>query len=146
MTKQQLIDKGVKYLGVKIPCSDFELSELPQSLEDSIHRTDDAFVITIDIAEHRALNWCDGPVHIFLKLVDTGAYYLLDERANRIAHIDGGYVPSILDFNGKSYGDYLTLDIDENGNITNWRDREFDIDGWIVSSGENRGCKLEDTI
>ncbi len=32
-----------------------------------------------------------------------------------------GCIPKILDIDGKSYGDYLTLNIDKNGYIKDWK-------------------------
>ncbi len=53
-----------------------------------------------------------------MKICDEGSYYLLDENYKTILSIEEDYVPNKL-LPG-SYGDYLKLDIGENGVISNW--------------------------
>lgn len=73
----------------------------------------------IDLKDHRIVDWPQGKTLSFhdMKICDEGIYTLCDDGMNVLAKIDG-YVPNHL-LPG-SYGDYLSLDIDENGVITNW--------------------------
>jgi hypothetical protein len=52
-----------------------------------------------------------------VKVCDAGIYTLYDDRAEEVARI-AGYVPHGVV--PGDYGDYVILDIDENGVITNW--------------------------
>ena len=75
----------------------------------------------IDIETGVVLNWTPGvKAHIHYKVCDQGIYSLLDEKQNVIIKKDG-YVPDILSPNGRGYGDYIQMNIDENGNIDNWK-------------------------
>lgn len=64
-------------------------------------------------------NWPKGKTLSFhdMKVCDEGIYILLDADKNEITRIEG-YAPNSL-LPGE-YGDYLDMDIDENGKITNW--------------------------
>lgn len=53
-----------------------------------------------------------------MKVCDQGTYVLLDADLKELARLENEYVPCDL-FRG-SGGDYLELDIDETGKITNW--------------------------
>ena len=57
---------------------------------------------------------------LHIKVCDAGLYTLYDSEGNGVAVIDG-YVPNGLV--PGSYGDYIEMDIDENGIITNWPKR-----------------------
>lgn len=52
-----------------------------------------------------------------VKVCDDGIYALYDSEGNQVAR-KNGYVPHGIV--PGSYGDYVELDIDENGVITNW--------------------------
>lgn len=72
----------------------------------------------IDLKEKRVLDWPIGKtLSFYMKVCDQGIYILRDEYLNKIKEING-YVPNKL-LPGE-FGDYLALDIDENGIITNW--------------------------
>ena len=64
----------------------------------------------------------DWPVgrseHLHMKVCDEGTYTLLDKNNNIIAAREQDYVPHGI-VPGK-YGDYIDLEIDVNGIITNW--------------------------
>lgn len=51
-----------------------------------------------------------------IKVCDAGSYALYDAAGSEVTAFDG-YVPDIVP---GSYGDYIELEIDENGVITNW--------------------------
>ena len=60
---------------------------------------------------------CGQKRHMHVKVCDEGLYTLYDAEGHQVARLDGyvphGVVPG-------EYGDYVILDIDENGTITNW--------------------------
>ena len=89
---------------------------------DAPMRAGDNWEATIDLDEKRIENWPQGQTLSFedMKVCDQGTYILLDADNNEITRIEG-YVPNKL-LPGK-YGDYLSLDIDETGKITNWLDQ-----------------------
>lgn len=89
---------------------------------DAPMREGDIWKAMIDLSEGRVLDWPMGQTLSFedMKVCDQGTYILFDADNNEITRIEG-YVPNKL-LPGK-YGDYLSLDIDETGKITNWLDR-----------------------
>jgi hypothetical protein len=67
------------------------------------------------------INWKEGNVaSTHFKVCDDGMYYLKDEDNNIVAEKEG-YVPDILDPYNDGYGDYIILDIDENGFINKFK-------------------------
>jgi len=64
--------------------------------------------------------WAIGLSHMIadMKVCDEGTYKLIDSEGNIVAAIENDYVPNRL-IPG-SYGDYIDMDIDENGKIKNW--------------------------
>lgn len=74
----------------------------------------------IDIERGVITNWKKGvTASVHYKICDDGIYYLADSDGNILLKKDG-YVPNILDIKSDSYGDYIILNIDENGKISNW--------------------------
>lgn len=81
-------------------------------------RKGDLWKVDIDIDNGTVLNWPKGTkVETHYKVCDAGIYTAIDSEGNEVYKHDG-YVPSILP--GKHYGDYVILNIDEEGKITNW--------------------------
>lgn len=75
----------------------------------------------IEIETGQILNWEQGKTaNIHYKCCDDGEYILLDEDKNVIKLIEG-YVPRILYPKKNGYGDYIIMDIDENGFIQKWK-------------------------
>lgn len=75
----------------------------------------------IDVDAGTIVDWPEGVVaSIHYKVCDAGVYSLLDEGKNLIATISD-YVPDILSPGGQGYGDYVIMDIDGTGKISNWR-------------------------
>lgn len=72
----------------------------------------------IDLDEGRIVNWPQGfYLSFYMKICDEGIYTLLDAEKREVKR-KSGYVPNKL-LPG-DYGDYLSLEIDETGKITNW--------------------------
>ena len=76
--------------------------------------------ITIDLESGIIDDWPFGiTASTYFKVYDDGVYKLLDKHGY-ICFEGKSYVPSILSRKGEVYGDYVYLDIDENGKIKNW--------------------------
>lgn len=67
------------------------------------------------------VNWVPGTsAKIHYKVCDAGIYTLYETILGKpIKQIDG-YVPKILSPGGDGYGDYVIMNVDENGYIENW--------------------------
>ena len=75
----------------------------------------------IDIDNGIITNWKQGiKAEIHYKVVDEGSYYLKDSEGKIIATMENEYVPNMLCPKKRGYGDYIIMDIDENGKISNW--------------------------
>lgn len=77
-----------------------------------------AWVASVNIDTGEIAGWPAGDARkMHVKVCDAGTYSLIDAEGNEVAKFDGyvphGVVPG-------SYGDYVELDIDERGVITNW--------------------------
>ena len=81
----------------------------------------------IDIDSGKIINWEIGVVaNVHFKVCDDGCYYLLDANDNTIAEIIDDYVPRILCPKENGYGDYIIMDIDENGFIKDFDKTKID--------------------
>jgi hypothetical protein len=75
----------------------------------------------IDIDNGIILNWEKGKVaSIHYKVVDCCRYEIHDDNGKIIKSVEDGYVPRTLSPKRNGYGDYIIMDIDENGLINNW--------------------------
>lgn len=75
----------------------------------------------IDLHTGQILNWTKGTTaDVHYKVCDAGNYQLLDENKFSVVENDG-YVPSLLAPKSSGYGDYIIMDIDENGFIQKWK-------------------------
>jgi hypothetical protein len=91
-------------LGTKIPC-----------------REGEAWCPVIDIDGGLIINWTSGiKANIHYKVCDAGIYEL-QTNDNKLIIRKDGYVPSCLSPGGNGYGDYIIMNIDENGMIKNWK-------------------------
>jgi hypothetical protein len=115
--KYLVVEAGVRYwedatvngeedtLGTKIPC-----------------REGDAWCPVIDVDEGLIINWTQGTTaNVYYKVCDAGVYELQtgDDTRKLIVRKDG-YVPSCLAPSDEGYGDYIIMNIDENGIIEKW--------------------------
>lgn len=77
-------------------------------------------------------NWIIGnTANIHYKSCDQNSFYLLDENKNVIGKIEDDYVINTMCPNDNGYGDYVIMQIDENGKILNFKDLT-DKDKWIA--------------
>ncbi len=76
----------------------------------------------IDIDKGIITNWKQGvKASVHYKVCDSGCYLLKDLEGNTILSIENGYVPKMMCPKENGYGDYIIMDIDENGKIANWK-------------------------
>lgn len=90
----------------------------------------------IELSSGRVKDWPNGTsADIHYKVCDDGDYWLLDGGGTRIAKYDGnGYVPCILCVDDDGYGDYIILNIRDDGLIIGWKEPAIDInsDAWNI--------------
>lgn len=76
---------------------------------------------TVHLATGQILGWPGGAGSVEMKVCDEGNYYLLDGDKEEVAKIEQNYVPHGV-VPGE-YGDYVGLQINAQGVITNWPKR-----------------------
>lgn len=96
-------------------------------------RDGDNWCPLIDVDTGQITNWTKGvTAEIHYKVCDDGDYYLLDEKDEVLSH-KNGYVPDIMCPKEVGYGDYIIMDIDENGFVKDWK---FDDDEFLTDDDE----------
>ena len=84
-------------------------------------RDEDYWNPIIKLKTGKIVNWKQGTkANIHYKVCDDGTYTLLDNDLNVIKEING-YVPSIMSPNEYSYGDYIIMNVNEDGVIEDWK-------------------------
>lgn len=84
-----------------------------------LNDTKDAWIARVDIDTGVIENWPHGDARIMhVKVCDSGTYRLFDADGNEVGAIVNNYVPHGVV--PGSYGDYVDLNIDKTGTITNW--------------------------
>lgn len=84
----------------------------------------------IDIESGTIINWeKDTIAKIHYKVADCCGYELLDKNGDVIISFEDGYVPRTLYPKENGYGDYIIMDIDENGKIQNFIFYPNDFEG-----------------
>ena len=79
---------------------------------------------TIDIERGCIVDWPKGTTaRVHYKVCDDGVYHLLDSLEKIIVSVES-YVPDCIG----EWGDYIVMDIDEDGNIENFRFTADDVD------------------
>lgn len=106
---------NIKRLVVSVPVR-YGQEDMPN---DAPGRKGDNWLAAIDVDTHTVIDWPQGEtLSFYMKVTDQGSYLLFDEDGEQVMAIVQDYVPN--EFLPGEYGDYLELDIDENGVITNW--------------------------
>lgn len=107
-----LIDISPRYIG------DSDGDDMPTDFP-LLNEAKTSWIASVNIDTGEISGWPKGDKrNMHVKVCDAGTYSLIDVDGNTIASIVNNYVP-----NGVvpgSYGDYVEMDIDENGIITNW--------------------------
>ena len=84
-------------------------------------RDGDSWCPIIEIDTGKIINWEKGKTaDIYYKVCDVGEYIITDKDFNIIKSIDG-YVPDIMSPKKLRFGDYIIMDVDENGLISKWK-------------------------
>lgn len=84
-------------------------------------REGDRWKPIIDLETGKIINWKKGiTADIHYKVCDDGEYGIVDAEGNIIKTIEG-YVPNIMCPKDEGYGDYIIMDVDENGFIADWK-------------------------
>ena len=119
--KTVLIDISPRYIG------DDEDDDMPTTTP-MLNNSKTSWVAFVDIDTGQIENWPQGTACQFsVKVCDAGEYTLFDDKGCVIAKKEG-CVPNKL-IPGE-YGDYVDLEINEEGIITNWP-KEPSIDEFI---------------
>ncbi len=91
-------------------------------------RNGDNWTPFIDIATGQITNWTKGvTAEIHYKVCDQCSWSLLGVNDEVVATQIDNYVPSTLSPKEEGYGDYIIMDIDENGMIADWEFKESDF-------------------
>lgn len=100
---------------------DATVNELADEEGDRIPcRVSDCWCPIIDIDNGVITNWAKGVMaDVHYKVCDAGVYELKDADGAIVATKEG-YVPSIMCPEENGYGDYIIMNIDENGKIGKW--------------------------
>ena len=118
------IEFDIKYLQVEAGVRYWEDSELNGiSDEEGLMPCKDGeyWKPLIDIENGIIVNWENGnKAEIHYKVCDDGKYSLLDKEKKIVTELQGIYVPKILCPKENGYGDYIIMDINEYGVITDW--------------------------
>jgi hypothetical protein len=126
MPKIKIIQEiEVKYLMVEATVRYWEDTEVNGIIDykgDLIPlRQNDTWCPLIELETGKLPDWPIGTTaKIHYKVCDEGIYKLTDKDLIIIKQIEG-YVPNILCPKDRSYGDYIIMDINENGIIQNWK-------------------------
>ena len=105
---------NVKFITIEVAVR-YNQEDIPN---DAPMRKGDMWKASVDIEAGRVIDWPTyEPLTLHMKVCDEGLYKLFDQDWVELACIDG-YVPHGI-VPGK-YGDYIEMDIDEDGFVTNW--------------------------
>ncbi len=115
--------------GVGTPLMPFAV-KVKEEPTDNIYSNHYRWQPIIDVEEGRIVDWPKGTTaRVHYKICDDGTYTLLDADKNEIISVDS-YVPDCIG----EYGDYLIMDIDEEGMIADFNFTADDVDD-IIKNG-----------
>ena len=119
------IEVNITHVLVNLPVR-YDEEDIPY---DFPLRVGDTWNAKIEIDTGKIEGWPQGQTgEFYMKVVDMGSYYLLDENGAPVARIVANYVPHGV-IPGEygvipgEYGDYVYFKIGANGVITNWPKR-----------------------
>lgn len=94
-------------------------------------REGDYWCPVIRIRDGAVMGWPQGVrASIHYKVCDEGQYWLLDCNRRRVSKYKGYYVPAVLSPSADPDGDYIVMEIDDNGMISEWDPDALDVSGW----------------
>ena len=112
----------IKYVELNVAVR-YDEEDMPN---DFPFRKGDMWNVTVEIDTGQILNWPKGvSLGFYMKVCDQGSYYLKDDNFKTVAKIENDYVPNGV-IPGE-YGDYIEMQINENGVIENWP-KEDEVD------------------
>ena len=115
----------VKYITIEVAVR-YEEEDMPNNAPC---RDGDMWRIEVNVDTGQITNWPPGQtLNIYMKVVDEGTYRLFDADRTELACIEQNYVPNGI-VPGR-YGDYIEMNINENGMITNWPKQPTFADFW----------------
>lgn len=92
------------------------------------HTDSDDWLPVIELETGKIRNWEIGKkADIHYKVCDDGNYFLMSENEEDSELSKEGYVPDCLSINHKGYGDYIIMQVDENGFIKDWKFTKEDL-------------------
>jgi len=125
-----------KYLRAKIGArywEDSELNGIPDVDENMPLKIGEYWELDIDLSNGKIDNWEVGnTANIHYKSVDNNYFYLLDENKKPTHKYEDGCVISTMCPKENGHGDYVIMNIDENGVIEDFVDRTYDVDWEII--------------
>ena len=132
--KKILVETDVKYLQVDAGPRFWEDARI-DGIEDTSGklipcRKKDCWCPKIDLDTGQIVNWEKGvTAYIHYKVCDAGKYTLLDKDNEVIVSTpDYCYVPDFLSPKEEGWGDYMIMEIDENGFIQGFNVCQDDLD------------------
>ena len=86
----------------------------------------------LELETGRFVGWPQGvTASIHYKVCDMGEYWLADPAGRRLAKWKGAYVPNdLLCVGDDGFGDYIILEVNENGAVQDWRKPRLDWSEW----------------
>lgn len=116
LTVTKPVEIEVSFVRLVVPVR-YDEDDMPN---DFPFRKNDMWDVTVDIESGKILEWPEGvELDLYMKVTDTGSYYLLDSQSHVIGASEHDYVPhSVIP---GDYGDYIDLEIQADGVIANWR-------------------------
>ncbi len=106
----------VAFVDITVPVN-YGTEDIP---DDFPMRIDNIWKARIDLDSATIVGWPEGKSgSMYMKVSDGGVYTLISRSGEQVASINGDYVPNNL-IPGE-YGDYINLEINETGRITNWK-------------------------
>jgi hypothetical protein len=116
-------NRQAKTLRIDISAYHDEISDdfpLAEKIDEDFYE----WCVDVDIETGVIRNWPQGQDRkLYVKVSDTGSYYLLDEYKDIIASIKGGYVPKGIIPPKNGYDKYIDIHIDGTGKIANWYEK-----------------------
>lgn len=111
----------------KMPC----VVKVKEEPEGNIYSDHYRWCPVINVETGQIVDWPKGvDADVHYKVCDDGTYSLLDKDKNVLIEVNS-YVPDILCPKEEGYGDYIIMDIDEDGYIADWECNQRLIDNLI---------------
>lgn len=93
--------------------------DVSESLPNHLFNDDGELDLLIEVDTGKVMSWQGSePVNIYDNVRDNGVYTLFGTDGLEVSKIDNYYVPN--DLIPGDYGDYINLEINADGVITNW--------------------------